>query len=78
MRKILVPTDFSENAMNALKFATELFKYDISEFYIMHAYQDDIYTEKAFMNREIIEEIREIISKKSQKQLDNILKIFYN
>ena len=75
MRKILVPTDFSENAMNALKFASELFKYDKSEFFIMNAYQDEIYTNKMVVDSKIIDEVTEIISKKSQNELDKILKL---
>lgn len=74
MRKILVPTDFSENAMNALKYACELFKYDISEFFIMHAYQDEIYADNSLIARDDLEEITKIISSKSKKQLEDILK----
>ena len=44
MRKVLIPTDFSENAMNAIKYAMELFKYDRTDFYIMHAFGDEIYS----------------------------------
>ena len=69
MRKILIPTDFSDNAMNALKYATALFKYDISEFHIMHAYQDDIYSDEALLNSETLEKITTIISNKSVVQL---------
>ncbi|HER39641.1 MAG TPA: universal stress protein, partial [Salinimicrobium catena] len=43
MRKIIIPTDFSENAFNALKFAAELFKYERSDFFILHAYADEVY-----------------------------------
>lgn len=74
MRKILVPTDFSDNALNALDYALELFKYDVCEFYIMHAYQDDIYADKALMTRETLEEVTRIISNKSESQLERILK----
>ena len=45
MRKILIPTDFSENALNAIKYALELFKYERSEFIIMHAFADEVYAE---------------------------------
>ncbi|MGB5419953.1 universal stress protein, partial [Algibacter sp.] len=72
MRKILIPTDFSENAMNALKFATDLFKYDVSEFYIMHAYQDDIYSNEVLLNNETLEDVTAIISKKSVEELQQI------
>ncbi|NNC49148.1 MAG: universal stress protein [Flaviramulus sp.] len=73
MRKILIPTDFSDNALNALVYALELFKYDKSEFYIMHAYQDDIYADNSLLTRETLEEVTRIISNKSQLQLENIL-----
>ena len=74
MRKILIPTDFSDNAMNALQYACELFKYDISEFYIMHAYQDEIHSNEALLSRETLDEVTKIISDKSQVQLEAILK----
>jgi nucleotide-binding universal stress UspA family protein len=74
MRKILIPTDFSENSINALKYALELFKYDFSEFFIMHAYQDDIYADKALMAKETMSEVTKIISGRSKLQLEDILK----
>ena len=43
MRKILVPTDFSDNAFNALKYACQVFKYEKCEIFIMHAYADEVY-----------------------------------
>jgi nucleotide-binding universal stress UspA family protein len=74
MRKILIPTDFSDNAMNALKYAIELFKYERSYFFIMHAYQDEIYAETSLINQETLEKATKLISDKSQEQLENILK----
>ena len=74
MRKILVPTDFSDNAMNAIHYALELFKYERSDFFIMHAYQDEIYADTSLLNRETLDKITKIISDKSQKQLENTLK----
>jgi nucleotide-binding universal stress UspA family protein len=73
MRKILVPTDFSANAMNALKFALELFKYDKSEFFIMHTYQDEIYAENTLLKRENVAKVTEVIRAKSEQQLNEIL-----
>lgn len=73
MRKILVPTDFSENAMNALKFATDLFKYDVSEFYIMHAYEDDIYADETLLTKNNLKDITTAIGKNSEKELNSIL-----
>ncbi|QHI35646.1 hypothetical protein IMCC3317_09920 [Kordia antarctica] len=74
MRKILIPTDFSANAMNALKYALELFKYDKSEFFIMHAYQDEIHANTTLLKKEGLDKITKIISEKSQLALDAILK----
>lgn len=38
MKRILVPTDFSVNAYNALYYATRLFKNEACKFYIMHTF----------------------------------------
>ena len=74
MRKILIPTDFSDNAFNALKYACELFKYDTSVFFIMHAYQDDIYASGEMMTEETLKEVTTLVSKKSEELLDDTLK----
>ncbi|MFD1614081.1 universal stress protein [Gelatiniphilus marinus] len=75
MRKILIPTDFSENAINAINYAVALFKYDICEFYFMHAYQDDIYADEALLANESLERITMLIGKKSEEQLKNTLSL---
>jgi nucleotide-binding universal stress UspA family protein len=73
MRKILVPTDFSENAMNALKYALELFKYDRSEFFILHAYQDEIHQDQELLAKEGVEKITASVEATSQQELEKIL-----
>lgn len=72
MRKILIPTDFSDNAMNAITYALELFKYEKCEFYFMHAYQDEIYQDEILLTRETLDKATKIISDKSEKQLEKI------
>ena len=74
MKKILIPTDFSENALNAIHYALELFKYDISVFYFMHAYQDDIYINEALLTRETLDEVTKIVGQQSKKQLEELVK----
>ena len=74
MRKILIPTDFSENAMNALKYATELFKYEISEFYIMNTYQEESYSEVVLPTQGALDIATSKISKTSNEQLQIIKK----
>lgn len=73
MRKILILTDFSENATNALKYAIDLFKYDKSEFFIMHAYQDDIYSNKYKVSRTTLVKVTKKVANSSQKQLEVLL-----
>lgn len=73
MRNILIPTDFSDNAMNAVKFALELFKYDKSNIYFLHTYQDEVYElfegQPSGSIESIIQE-RQLIS---DEKLDDIL-----
>lgn len=74
MKKILIPTDFSDNALNAISYALEFFKYELCVFYIMHAYQDDIYINDALLTRETLDKVTEIVENQSQKQLEAVLK----
>ncbi len=73
MRKVLIPTDFSENAMNAIKYAMELFKYQRSEFIIMHAFADEVYENNIEMSRALFEEFKEKIRKNSDEELQKVL-----
>jgi nucleotide-binding universal stress UspA family protein len=73
MRKILIPTDFSENAMNAIKYALELFKYERSEFIIMHAFADEVYEHTIEMSRALFETYKEKVWVQSDKALQKIV-----
>lgn len=44
MKKILLPTDFSDNAYNAIKYALNLFKNEECNFYLLNTYTPIIYT----------------------------------
>ena len=69
MRKVVVPTDFSENAFNALKYACQIFKYERSDIYILHAYADEVYQQDQIVKRSFLEELKEVTYAKSQKAL---------
>ncbi|WP_109097306.1 universal stress protein [Aquimarina sp. AU58] len=73
MRKILIPTDFSENAMNALRYAVELFKYERCDFFILHAYADEVYDHNTVVSREIFDELKERVYKSSNMALEKAL-----
>ncbi|NRD24630.1 universal stress protein [Winogradskyella litoriviva] len=73
MESILIPTDFSENAMNAVKYALEFFKYQKTVFYFMHAYQNEFYDHEELVSREKSEEVLNKIKTASQKNLEKLL-----
>jgi len=73
MRKILVPTDFSDNAFNALKYACQVFKYEKSEIFIIHAYADEVYQQDKLTKRSQLDVLKEEISQNSERQLKNVL-----
>ncbi|WP_411030510.1 universal stress protein [Spongiimicrobium sp. 3-5] len=43
MKRIILPTDFSDNAYNAIRYAMQLFKKQECTFYLLHAYTPAIY-----------------------------------
>ncbi|MFI0431102.1 universal stress protein [Mariniflexile sp. HMF6888] len=73
MLSILLPTDFSENSMNAVKYALEFFKHQKVDFFFMHAYQNDFYNHEELASREVFDDILEKVKNQSQKSLENLL-----
>jgi len=69
MRKVLIPTDFSENAFNAVKYACEVFKNEKSEFYIVHAYADEVYRQDGANERSILETLKASALESSEGKL---------
>ncbi|MEA1785189.1 universal stress protein [Arenibacter sp. GZD96] len=43
IKKIILPTDFSENALNAIRYALQLYKNDSCMFFLLHTYTPAIY-----------------------------------
>ncbi|TVZ27564.1 nucleotide-binding universal stress UspA family protein [Gillisia sp. Hel_I_86] len=74
MRKILIPTDFSENALNAIKYGLELFKYELCEIYLIHAYSDEVYNTKGLLVRAGFEELKLQTFRNSEKELEKLEK----
>ena len=74
MKKILLPTDFSKNATNAIKYAVDLYKNEECEFYILNAF----YTLGFATDTMLVPEIGEIAyksgKKNSEEELSNALK----
>jgi nucleotide-binding universal stress UspA family protein len=49
MKKILLPTDFSDNSWNAIKYALQLFKDETCTFYLLNTYTPVIYHVEYFL-----------------------------
>ena len=73
MYSLLLPTDFSVNSMNAIKYALEFFKYQKTEFYFMHAYLNEFYEHEDLVSREVFDDVLDHVKKQSQKQLEKLL-----
>lgn len=73
MRKILIPTDFSNPAFNAIKYALELFKYDKSEVYFLHAFEDEIYQDDDLLKTESLANVVELVRQKSSNRLNDLI-----
>lgn len=72
MRKILIPTDFSENAMNAAKYAVELFKYEHAQIYLLNAYADTVYNDKARLANAVFSELKTLASGRAEEGLEEM------
>ncbi len=76
MRKIVIPSDFSSNAFNAMKYARELFKEEECEFYILHAFAEEVYNDEDAVTIETIQEVKNNLKEKYEKRLkDKVEKI---
>lgn len=73
MRKILIPTDFSKPAFNAIKYALELFKYDKSEVYFLNAFEDDIYKDQELLKSDSLSNVIEIMRQQSGEKLNALI-----
>lgn len=73
MLSILLPTDFSENSMNAIKYALEFFKYQKVKFIVMHAYRNEFYDHDDLVSREVFETVLNKVKTDSQNNLDKLL-----
>ena len=72
MKKILLPTDFSENSWNAIKYALQLFKKETCKFYLLHTYTPIIYQMEYLLGDPAQFDIPDTIKETSIKKLNEI------
>ena len=74
MKKIVLPTDFSDNALNAINYALQLFKDDMCTFYLLNTYTPMIYTYEYQTNADqYMMEAVDMVKKNSKTKLDELL-----
>lgn len=80
-KRILIPTDFSHNALNAIKYALELLKDEMCEFYLFHSYYLPGYSKDNLLTPEPTEkelgEVR-LKSEKNMEQLKKQMEVYYD
>ncbi|MEO8773723.1 MAG: universal stress protein [Gelidibacter sp.] len=74
MISILFPTDFSQNSMNAIRYALEFFKYENAQFYFMHVYQKEFYDHEDLVSRDVYDDVMERVKEQSRAKLEDLLK----
>ncbi len=74
MKKILLPTDFSENAYNAVKYAVKLFEKEECIFYLLNTYTPVLYDNEYLVYSASQPTLTEIYSNKSMQGLERVLR----
>ncbi len=73
MQKVLIPTDFSENAYNAIKYALRLFKDVETTFYLLHTYTPAIYQAEYVIHSPGQIGLGDVLQEKSLAQLAELM-----
>lgn len=72
-KKILLPTDFSENSWAAIAYASELYENEIVDFHLLNAFDANIYTITSLVSPKPGEPPYEKSKEKSQSGLDEFI-----
>ncbi|WP_289021574.1 universal stress protein [uncultured Salegentibacter sp.] len=72
MKKILLPTDFSENAYNAIKYALTIYKNEECRFYLLNTYTPVLYDTEYILYNSTQPNLAEVYQKNSQNGLKKI------
>lgn len=73
MKNILIPTDFSSNANNAIEFALNLFKCERTHFYFMHAFADELYKSSHERENDDFESEKRNLAERSNENLTSLI-----
>ncbi len=74
MKRIILPTDFSDNALHAIRYALLLFKEEECTFYLMNTYTPAVYQTEYLLHSPGQIGMGDIYQSESQEQLENLQK----
>jgi len=72
MRKILLPTDFSDNSWNAIKYALQLYKDEGCNFILLHTYTPMIYQVEHMQTSTLQFQVLDAVKETAKKKLDEL------
>ena len=82
MKKILLPTDFSDNSWNAIKYALQLYKDQECNFILLHTYTPIVYhvehLQASYTQLQVIDAVKETAKKRLDDTLQRINSEFNN
>ncbi|APY09917.1 hypothetical protein BWZ22_01065 [Seonamhaeicola sp. S2-3] len=73
MKTILLPTDFSKNSINAIKYATELFKNEVCDFYVLNVQKASSFISDDMMSVSTSTTIYSTLIDAAKKSISNII-----
>ena len=73
MKSILLPTDFSNNALHAIQYTAELFKNEPCKFYLLHVHQASAYISDDLMHVPTSESIHKILVDNAKTALSDLV-----
>lgn len=73
MKKVLLPTDFSDNSYNAIAYAVQLLKNEACRFYVLNTYTPVIYDNEYILYNATQPSLEEVYKTNSVKGLGKIL-----
>lgn len=72
-KRVLLPTDYSQNALNAIRYARKLYHDIACDFYLLNAYSASGYDLQSMMVPEPGEHFYETAKKQSEEQMERLL-----
>ena len=72
MQKILIPTDFSENASNAIRYAVNLWSTEKCTFYLVHTYTPTAFNANSLADSYSAIQLEEIMRENAENELQQI------